>query len=77
MFGSDDAALRAAAEPHISLILNLNFFRTLSTDLCLQYSLLVLLLNICAPICWRTASIPKPSAKQKEKLLYLLHRVEV
>jgi hypothetical protein len=69
VFGSDDAALRAAAEPHISLILNLNFFRTLSTDLCLQYSLLVLLLNICAAICWRAASIPNLSAKQKEKLL--------
>jgi hypothetical protein len=46
VFGSDDAALRAAAEPHISLTLNLNSFRTLSTDLYLQYSLLVLLLNI-------------------------------
>jgi hypothetical protein len=27
VFGSDDAALRAAAEPHISLILELNFYR--------------------------------------------------
>lgn len=29
VFGSDDAALRAAAEPHISLVLEFNFYRAM------------------------------------------------
>jgi hypothetical protein len=29
VFGSDDAALRAAAEPHISRMVESNFFRTI------------------------------------------------
>ena len=33
VFGSDDAALRAAAEPHISRMLEVNFFRTIFVNM--------------------------------------------
>jgi hypothetical protein len=68
-FGSDDAALRAAGEPHISLILELNFYRPMFAAFfffaMLSVQLIFPRLYICFSKPWTKVMPRRDRAKRK------------